>query len=99
MVKRLVEEGYWVRGVDLKEPEFSPSRAHEFVRGDLRDANFVSRVIQFKGYRVTSIILFLIDLFKHSMRSISLLLIWVVQVSFSLVKMMQTSCTTPVLLI
>ena len=51
MVNRLVEEGYWVRGVDLKEPEFSPSRAHEFVRGDLRDANFVSRVIQFKGYR------------------------------------------------
>ena len=26
MVNRLVEEGYWVRGVDLKEPEFSPSR-------------------------------------------------------------------------
>mgnify|MGYP001410162148 CR=1 FL=1 len=51
MVNRLVEEGYWVRGVDLKEPEFSPSRAHEFVRGDLRDANFVSRVIQFKGYQ------------------------------------------------
>ena len=36
MVNRLVEEGYWVRGVDLKEPEFSPSRAHEFVRGDSR---------------------------------------------------------------
>ena len=51
MVKRLVEEGYWVRGVDLKEPEFSPSVAHEFVLGDLRDANFVSRVIQFKGYQ------------------------------------------------
>ena len=23
MVKRLRDEGYWVRGVDLKEPEFS----------------------------------------------------------------------------
>ena len=23
MVKRLVSEGYWVRGVDLKSPEFS----------------------------------------------------------------------------
>tara|TARA_A200000159_G_scaffold1745_1_gene1917 strand:- start:8389 stop:9486 length:1098 start_codon:yes stop_codon:yes gene_type:complete len=51
MVNRLVEEGYWVRGVDLKEPEFSPSLAHEFVRGDLRDAGVVSRVIQFKGYQ------------------------------------------------
>ena len=46
-----------------------------------------------KDTKVTFIILFLIDLFKHSMRSISLLLIWVVQVSFSLVKTMQTSCT------
>ena len=50
MVKRLVEEGYWVRGVDLKEPEFSPSVANEFVVGDLRDPKFVERAIQFKGY-------------------------------------------------
>ena len=27
MVKRLREEGYWVRGVDLKRPEFSYSEA------------------------------------------------------------------------
>ena len=51
MVKRLRSEGYWVRGVDLKYPEFSLSEANEFVRGDLRDANFVERVIQFKGHR------------------------------------------------
>ena len=49
MVKRLVSEGYWVRGVDLKYPEFSKTEAHEFVQGDLRDADFVRRVIQFKG--------------------------------------------------
>jgi len=49
MVKRLKSEGYWVRGVDLKYPEFSDSSADEFVQGDLRDANFVRRVIQFKG--------------------------------------------------
>jgi GDP-D-mannose 3',5'-epimerase len=49
MVKRLKSEGYWVRGVDLKYPEFSDSAADEFVQGDLRDANFVRRVIQFKG--------------------------------------------------
>ena len=51
MVKRLVEEGYWVRGVDLKQPEFSPSVANEFVLGDLRDPSFVARVLQFKGHR------------------------------------------------
>jgi nucleoside-diphosphate-sugar epimerase len=50
MVKRLRSEGYWVRGVDLKLPEFSETEAHEFIRGDLRDATFVERVIQFKGY-------------------------------------------------
>mgnify|MGYP003647814824 CR=1 FL=1 len=50
MVKRLRSEGYWVRGVDLKYPEFSLSEANEFIRGDLRDVNFVERVIQFKGY-------------------------------------------------
>ncbi|HZP03850.1 MAG TPA: NAD-dependent epimerase/dehydratase family protein [Terracidiphilus sp.] len=36
MVRRLRAEGYWVRGVDLKHPEFSPSAAHEFVLADLR---------------------------------------------------------------
>jgi GDP-D-mannose 3', 5'-epimerase len=50
MVKRLRSEGYWVRGVDLKHPEFSLSEANEFILGDLRDMNFVERVIQFKGY-------------------------------------------------
>jgi len=51
MVRRLRSEGYWVRGVDLKYPEFSLSEANEFVQGDLRDMNFVERVIQFKGHR------------------------------------------------
>ena len=50
MVKRLLSEGYWVRGVDLKYPEFSQTRANEFITGDLRDNNFVSRVLKFKGY-------------------------------------------------
>ena len=50
MVKRLKNEGYWVRGVDLKYPEFSETEAHEFIQGDLRDVDFVRRVIQFKGY-------------------------------------------------
>jgi len=37
LVKRLKKEGYWVRGVDLKHPEFSKTAADEFVIGDLRD--------------------------------------------------------------
>ena len=41
MVKRLKSEGYWVRGVDLKYPEFSVTAADEFVQGDLRDVDFV----------------------------------------------------------
>jgi len=49
MVKRLRSEGYWVRGVDLKHPEFSETEANEFIIGDLRDPLFVERVIQFKG--------------------------------------------------
>ena len=36
MCKRLKAEGYWVRGVDLKWPEFSDTQADDFVIGDLR---------------------------------------------------------------
>ena len=49
MVHRLRKEGYWVRGVDLKSPEYSESAAHEFVYGDLRDPTFVKRVLEYKG--------------------------------------------------
>jgi GDP-D-mannose 3',5'-epimerase len=37
MVKQLKRTGYWVRGVDLKKPEFSPSPADSFVIADLRE--------------------------------------------------------------
>ena len=36
LTRYLVNQGYWVRGVDLKEPEYEPSPAHEFLRLDLR---------------------------------------------------------------
>jgi GDP-D-mannose 3', 5'-epimerase len=45
LVKRLRSEGYWVRGVDLKHHEFSPTRANEFVIGDLRDPAVVRSVL------------------------------------------------------
>lgn len=37
LVRRLRREGFWVRGVDIKRPEFSESSAHEFLLGDLQD--------------------------------------------------------------
>jgi nucleoside-diphosphate-sugar epimerase len=45
LVKRLKAEGYWVRGVDLKEHEFTPTQADEFVVGDLRDPVLVRQVV------------------------------------------------------
>ena len=41
LVKRLKKEGYFVRGVDLKYPEFSKTEADEFIKGDLRDSYLV----------------------------------------------------------
>ena len=49
MVKRLKSEGYWVRGVDLKHPEFSETAADEFITGDLCDVQFVRRCIKYAG--------------------------------------------------
>lgn len=46
MVKRLKSEGYWVRGVDLKYPEFSQTLADEFIIQDLRDPIGVEKVMK-----------------------------------------------------
>jgi GDP-D-mannose 3', 5'-epimerase len=45
LVKRLKSEGLWVRGADLKRPEYSDSAADEFVVGDLRDPGVVAKVV------------------------------------------------------
>ena len=37
LVKKLKREGYWVRGVDIKEHEFAPTQADEFRLLDLRE--------------------------------------------------------------
>src|SRR5690606_10551306 len=37
LTRRLRSEGFWVRGVDLKRPEFAATSAHDFRLGDLRD--------------------------------------------------------------
>ena len=37
LVRRLKEDGYWVRGADIKEPEYEASAADEFEVLDLRE--------------------------------------------------------------
>ena len=37
LVKRLKKEGYWVRGVDIKEHEFESTAADDFQVLDLRE--------------------------------------------------------------
>jgi GDP-D-mannose 3',5'-epimerase len=44
LLNRLKREGFWVRGVDLKHPEFSRTSADEFVLGDLREQTLVKAV-------------------------------------------------------
>jgi len=44
LVRRLKQEGFWVRGVDLKYPEFSETLADDFVIGDLRDPTVCEKV-------------------------------------------------------
>src|SRR5919109_2210157 len=37
LVKRLKRDGFWVRAVDLKYPEFADTEADDFIIADLRD--------------------------------------------------------------
>ena len=45
LVKRLKQEGFWVRGVDLKFNEYAETLADDFVIGDLRDQYLVRSVV------------------------------------------------------
>lgn len=49
LVRRLKAEGFWVRGVDLKLPSFSPSAADDFVQGDLRDPVLCRSIVESPG--------------------------------------------------
>ena len=44
LVSRLKEEGFWVRAVDLKFPEYNETLADDFIQGDLRDIKVCERV-------------------------------------------------------
>lgn len=45
LVKRLKAEGYWVRGVDLKFPEYASTEADDFLIGDLREQEVCRRAV------------------------------------------------------
>jgi nucleoside-diphosphate-sugar epimerase len=44
-VKRLKRENFWVRGIDLKYPEFAETEADDFVIADLRDPQLCRSVV------------------------------------------------------
>ena len=62
MVKRLRSEGYWVRGVDIKYPDFTESAADEFIQGDLREVGLVERVLDVEGSSFDEIYQFAADM-------------------------------------
>lgn len=45
LVNRLKSEGYWVRGVDIKENEYGNNNADEFILGDLRNPAVAAEVV------------------------------------------------------
>lgn len=53
LVKRLKKEGYWVRGVDLKEPQYEKTEADEFIAHDLTNYGVVDRAMGRQGYYTT----------------------------------------------
>jgi nucleoside-diphosphate-sugar epimerase len=46
----LKSEGFWVRGVDLKRPEFEETAADDFLLYDLRDPKNVEAAMRLEGY-------------------------------------------------
>ena len=45
LVKKLKKEGFWVRGVDIKEHEYIKVPADEFIVGDLRDPVVCQKIL------------------------------------------------------
>jgi nucleoside-diphosphate-sugar epimerase len=44
LVRRLKKEGYWVRGVDIKQHEYRETDADDFIQGDLREQSICRKV-------------------------------------------------------
>jgi len=52
VVKRLKSQGHYVKGIDIRLPEFSQSQADEFEIGDLRDIRFCEKIFSGNPDRV-----------------------------------------------
>lgn len=46
LVNRLKSEGFWVRGVDLKDNEYGNNSADEFLIGDLTDSRIAEKALE-----------------------------------------------------
>jgi nucleoside-diphosphate-sugar epimerase len=62
MVRRLKNDGYFVRGVDIKYPEFSTTIADEFFKGDLTDQFFTQSILEIEGQVFDEIYQFAADM-------------------------------------
>jgi nucleoside-diphosphate-sugar epimerase len=62
MVRRLKKEGYWVRGVDVKYPEYSQTAADEFIQGDLTEQILAKEVVNLNGQTFDEIYQFAADM-------------------------------------
>ena len=49
LVRQLKKEGYFVRGVDIKKPDFSKTEASEFMLLDLREKKNCQKALKIKG--------------------------------------------------
>jgi GDP-D-mannose 3', 5'-epimerase len=49
LVKKLKGERFWVRAVDIKQPEFAPSAADEFMQLDLREDENCKEALRLEG--------------------------------------------------
>ncbi len=52
LVKRLKKDGYWVRGVDKKKPEFSETAADDFILLDLRKMENCEKAVSISDGKV-----------------------------------------------
>jgi len=55
LIKKLKKEGYWVRGVDIKEHEFAPTPADEFLLLDLREAENCEAALSLEDGRLDEV--------------------------------------------
>src|SRR2546422_548517 len=73
LVTRLKREGYWVRGVDIKTPEFSPTTADDFQLLDLREPGACDAALSLTSGRVDEVYQLAADMggmgFIHSAES------------------------------